>query len=175
MYSFVINNIQFLVVRVCQEHLLWPGLDLKDWRILGMTNRVLTLLPLWLWHYIDNPPENNGVIHRGGQWPCICPYYRGTEFLESQINPIVIFFFTSLIRLSCARRKWKLACCDQIPDFYLDQVFTRNNKLQQWPPGLAEWRGQSGERGLGTNFSLSCPTINTRGATLEMQHWENLF
>ena len=95
------------------------------------------------------------------------PYYRGTEFLESQINPIVIFFFTSLIRLSCARRKWKLACCDQIPDFYLDQVFTRNNKLQQWPPGLSEWRGQSGERGLGTNFSLSCPTINSRRATSE--------
>ena len=56
---------------MCQEHLLWPGLDLKDWRILRMTNRVLTLLSLWLWHYIDNPPENNGVIHRGGQWPCI--------------------------------------------------------------------------------------------------------
>ena len=70
-YSFVINNIQFLVlsggVRSTCCDLAWA------WRTEGYSEWPTEFwhLSLWLWHYIDNPLENNAVIHSGGHWPCI--------------------------------------------------------------------------------------------------------
>ena len=63
-------------------------------------------------------------------------YYRGSEFLKSQINHfathcIVILYEPDKIELvGQGGSREAGARCDQIPDFYLKQLFTRNNKLQ---------------------------------------------
>ena len=85
---FVINNIQFLVVRVSEALVVaWT------WRTEGFSE-----WPTEFWHFSHSDSdiilttllrtmprytgEDNDHASR--------PYYRGTEFLESQINPIVL-------------------------------------------------------------------------------------
>ena len=138
---------------------------MRDWFwILGMTNTVWTPLSL----------SDSDIILTTLSRTMLWYTQRGNEFLKSPTNSI------DYIAMHChllyepewadKMRKWMLA------RFWSDSwflprhtFFKKYNKLQQWTPGPLEWRGQSGDRGLGTIFSLPCPTINTRGATSAMQ------